>query len=84
MIQQCRGIFLRPKVYVQGVDLVQVLLLVRKVEARQVPGRVVWQSGGVDDQRDEVGLKMRVADMGMIEVSMESILIWGSGRICDL
>jgi hypothetical protein len=65
MIQQCRGIFLRPKIYVQCVNLVQVLLLVREVEARQVPGRVIWQSGGVDDQRDEVGLKMRVANLSI-------------------
>jgi hypothetical protein len=65
------------------MDAMEVLLLIGQVEARQVPCGVVGESGSVDHQRDEIGLEMRVSDVGVIEVAMEGILISRTSRICD-
>lgn len=66
------------------MDAVEVFFLVCQVEARQMPCGMVGQGGSVDHQSDEIGLKVRVSDIGVVEVSEKGILISCPGCVGDL
>lgn len=66
------------------MQLVHVLLLIPLIQCRKMPCRLIGHSRRVDQQGNEVGLEVGMADVGDIQVAVEGILVWRSSMIRDL
>jgi len=80
MTDECRGILLRPEVDIQAVELVEVLVLVAQVVAREVPLLLILNEG-VCVKCESSGMLVAVLQSDEIEGAGEGILLRCPGMV---
>lgn len=85
MTEKRRGIFLSPEIYIQSINLIQVLLLVPLIVTWYMPLLVTLHIRAINGECKKGRLFVRICQLrDMIEVARKGILVGRSGMVCYL